>query len=274
MLRRSFLHMTGIGSRTERRLWGQGLWDWDHCRQDSGRLGAGLREKIMRAIDKSQQALDCGDARFFAQRLPANQLWRLYPEFKHSCLFFDIETTGLGSGDDYVTTIATFDGKELRTFVYDQNLDEFPDYLANFALIVSYNGKCFDIPFLRRHFGRLYLPAAHIDLRYVLRGLGYGGGLKICEQSMGLRRPSGIQDVDGYMAVLLWAEHLNGTPRALDSLLCYNAYDAVNLRWLLQQAYNLAVAKLPLEVPTLRVQPRPRIAFTPDARLIRSLLGR
>ncbi len=272
MLRKSFLHIPGVGSATEQKLWHSGLGDWTSCLENPQELGPKTREKIFCWIERSQRALDAQDVGFLAELLPANQLWRVYPEFKDSCLFFDIETTGLGSGGDYVTTIATFDGHEVRTFVHDQNLEDFPDYIGSFALIVSYNGKCFDLPFLRREFGGFYLPAAHIDLRYVLARLGYRGGLKACEQALGLARPAELQGVDGFLAVLLWHEHLRATPRALQSLLCYNVHDAVNLRWLLQRAYNLAVAELPIAIEPMDIELSPAIDFQADAELIRSLL--
>ena len=34
-----------------------------------------------------------------------------------------------------------------------------------------------------------------IDLRYILASLGYGGGLKSCEQQLGITRPD-LEDVD------------------------------------------------------------------------------
>ena len=272
MLRKSFLHIPGVGSRTEQMLWGKGLHDWDRCLANPQELSPKKRRKIINWLEKSQRALDAQDGAFFAELLPANQLWRVYPQFRDSCLFFDIETTGLGSGHDYVTTIATFDGREVRTFVHGQNLEDFPDYINSFTLVVSYNGKCFDVPFLQREFGGFCLLAAHIDLRYVLARLGYRGGLKACEQSLGLARPDHLQDVDGFLAVLLWHEHLRATPRALQSLLCYNAHDAVNLCWLLQRAYNLAVAQLPIEVEPVDIEPIPAIDFQADPELIASLL--
>jgi uncharacterized protein YprB with RNaseH-like and TPR domain len=268
------LHIPGVGPSTEQRLWQAGVLDWDIGREGSGQTKPKINRKILDWLDKSQRAVQNRDSGFFAELFPSNQLWRIYPDFKDSCLFFDIETTGLGSPDDYVTTVATFDGTEVRTFVYGQNLDDFPDYIYSFDLIVSYNGKCFDAPFLERQFGGLGLSSksAHIDLRYVLRKLGYSGGLKACEQSLNLTRPSSLHDVDGFLAVLLWQEYLNGTPRALESLLCYNVHDAVNLRWLLQRAYNLAVDVLPIKVQPLKIEPRPAIDFKGDSRLIKSLL--
>ena len=50
-------------------------------------------------------------------------------------------------------------------------------------MIVTYNGKTFDVPFIEKYFG-IRMNHAHIDLRYVLKSLGYSGGLKMFEQAM------------------------------------------------------------------------------------------
>jgi uncharacterized protein YprB with RNaseH-like and TPR domain len=48
------------------------------------------------------------------------------------------------------------------------------------------------VPFLRAHFPQAGLDQAHIDLRFALASLGYRGGLKAVEWSLGLRRdPAG-----------------------------------------------------------------------------------
>jgi len=45
----------------------------------------------------------------------------LYPEFRGSVAFFDIETTGLSFATDQITTIALYDGNLIRTYVRGQN---------------------------------------------------------------------------------------------------------------------------------------------------------
>ena len=75
---------------------------------------------------------------------------------------------------------------------------------------------------------RIHVRHAHLDLRYILKRLGYSGGLKACERKLGVGR-EGVEDVDGFMAVLLWREYRKGNERALETLLAYNAADAVNL---------------------------------------------
>src|SRR5262249_8177915 len=85
---------------------------------------------------------------------------------------------------------------------------------------------------------------AHIDLRYVLKSLGLTGGLKGCERRLGLRR-DGMEEIDGFVAVLLWHEYRRtGHPQMLESLLAYNVQDTVNLETVWVHAYNRKLTEL------------------------------
>ena len=55
---------------------------------------------------------------------------------------------------------------------------------SSFDLVVTFNGTSFDLPFIRRAFPNISLPAVHIDLRFVMRRLGYRGGLKKIEKEI------------------------------------------------------------------------------------------
>ena len=79
-----------------------------------------------------------------------------------------------------ITTVALYDGAVIRTYVRGENLDKFPAGVAQYDLLVTFNGRCFDVPFCEAQFPGLRLDQTHIDLRYVLRSLGYRGGLKAC----------------------------------------------------------------------------------------------
>jgi len=160
--------------------------------------------------------------------------------------------------------------------VHGQNLTDFKRDIREYRLLVTYNGKTFDLPFLRAAFG-LALDQAHIDLRYVLAGLGYKGGLKACERSLGLDRGD-LAEVDGYFAVLLWNEYKRRqNVQALETLLAYNIRDVVNLEALLVQAYNRKVAAVPfgaeLVLPPVAAPAEPFRAHEPTVRRLKGGYG-
>jgi uncharacterized protein YprB with RNaseH-like and TPR domain len=79
----------------------------------------------------------------------------------------------------------------------------------------------------------------------VLASLGYKGGLKGCERQLGLTR-EGLEEVDGFFAVLLWKDFKkNKNHKALETLLAYNIQDVVNLEALMIKAYNKKLKDTP-----------------------------
>jgi len=265
MLLNTFCHMPGIGTKTEERLWAEGIRSWrDACAGAPLPLSPARADAVRRQAEHSLGRLAQGDARYFADGLPANLHWRLFPEFHRSVAYVDIETTGLGGPGDYITAVALYDGRTVRTYVHGENLDEFVDAVRDYRLLVTYNGKTFDVPFIERYFG-LALGHAHVDLRYVLHSLGYKGGLKGCERQLGLERGD-LEGVDGYFAVLLWRDYRRtGNRRALDTLLAYNVRDTVNLETLMVLAYNMKVRKTAFaETHPLPLPAAPDIEFAPD----------
>jgi uncharacterized protein YprB with RNaseH-like and TPR domain len=170
----------------------------------------------------------------------------MFADFQHSVAYVDIETTGLGGPGDYITTIALYDGESVFTYVHGDNLNDFRDDLYKYKLLVTYNGKGFDIPFIRSYLG-IPVNHAHIDLRFVLASLGYRGGLKGCEKQFGLDREE-LEGVDGFFAVLLWWDfQRHGNDKALQTLLAYNVLDVINLETLMVRAYNLKLSGTPFE---------------------------
>jgi uncharacterized protein YprB with RNaseH-like and TPR domain len=242
MLTSTFCHIPGVGEKTERALWSAGLTTWDALLGQGGCSPYARRTAWLDVARESLRQHAAGNPAFFADRLPAKQHWRLYRDFRDSCAFVDIGTTGLSYSAE-VTTIALYDGRALRTYVNGHNLDSFADDVRAYRLLVTYNGKCFDAPVLEAKLG-VRLPAAHLDMRQALRSLGLTGGLKGCERALGIARP-GLEEVDGLAAVLLWQEYRCGDERALEALLAYNARDAVNLRALAVYAYNERLKRTP-----------------------------
>ncbi len=114
----------------------------------------------------------------------------------------------------------------------------------------------------------------HIDLRFLLKGLGYTGGLKGCEKKLGLDRRE-LDGVNGYFAVLLWRDfRQNRNEKALETLLAYNVLDAVNLEYLMVRAYNLKIQETPFcdthQIPLPEPAENP---FQPDMETIERLMS-
>jgi uncharacterized protein YprB with RNaseH-like and TPR domain len=272
MLKNTFCHIPGIGPRLENRLWAQGIHSWDKVlERKPAELPPSCRSSLCAHVRKSIDEFKTHNAVYFADLLPGNEKWRLFPEFRDSVAYFDIETTGLRPELSTVTTIALYDGSEVRYYVHGRNLDDFVDDIQRYRLLVTYNGKCFDIPFIERYFD-IEINAAHIDLRFVLASMGYKGGLKGCEKQLGIDRGD-LDGVDGYFAVLLWYEFMeSGSERVLETLLAYNIEDVVNLEQLMVLAYNMKVEKTPFADSHRCVTPNPpSLPFTPDAKTIKKI---
>jgi uncharacterized protein YprB with RNaseH-like and TPR domain len=276
VLRQTFCHVPGVGIKAEERLWTSGVVSWDALGTEAAAgMTARKRDTLAQHVEQSRRQLEGKNPLFFAETMPASEHWRLFPEFRDSVAYVDIETTGLGGYGDHITTIALYDGRTIRHYVHGQNLAEFARDIREYRLLVTYNGKCFDLPFLRSAFG-LALDQAHIDLRYVLAGLGYKGGLKACERSLGLDRGD-LAEVDGYFAVLLWNEYKRRqNAQALETLLAYNIRDVTNLEALLVRAYNLKVAAVPfgaeLALPPVVPPAEPFRAHEPTVRRLKAAM--
>jgi hypothetical protein len=275
MLFNTFVHIPGIGETTERRLWQAGVETWDDFRPPYPSFLSGQKVRLIEThLARSRAQVGQQAPHEFLRQLPAAQRWRVFPLYRDSVAYLDIETTGLSFSDHCITTISLYDGKEVFTYVQGENLADFAEDIGRYQMLVTYNGKAFDVPMLQHHFG-FKLTQAHLDLRPLLQGLGFVGGLKGCEKQMGLDRGD-LAGVDGYFAVLLWREYCRTRePRVLETLLAYNVEDTVNLESLLVQAYNLKLAGTPFaESHRLPMPNLPEKSFFPDLELIDRLRGR
>ena len=113
MLEQTFCHIPGIGIKTEQGLWAAGISCWHEVAGHPG-LPPRRAAVLMRHASESLDRLQALDVPFFAERLPANQHWRLFPHFRDRLAYLDIETTGLGAPGDHITTIALYDGTTIR----------------------------------------------------------------------------------------------------------------------------------------------------------------
>jgi hypothetical protein len=273
MLKNSFCFMPGIRASRESAFWDAGILGWsDLLRRKPAGLSRERYNSCRAQIERSRRELEKRNVRFFHDRLPGCEHWRLFSEFRAETAFLDIETTGLNPGWDEITTIALYDGKTVKAFVNGENLADFRTEVRRFKQIVTYNGKCFDVPFIR---AGLHFPMdqVHLDLRYILHSLGYKGGLKGCERSLGVSR-KGLEEVNGFMAILLWREYKRGNGNALETLLAYNIADAVNLEILMVKAFNEKLAGTPFDQTLRLALPEPpEVPYQANRQLIRKLSG-
>jgi uncharacterized protein YprB with RNaseH-like and TPR domain len=194
--------------------------------------------------------------------------------------FFDLETTGLSGGTGtiaFLAAIGRIEGDRLDlTQVF---LEDFPGegafieaLLANFCegdVIVSYNGRAFDMPLLRTRcvMNAVALPAiAHLDALYASRRLWRrvhgGASLGLLEREvLGIERG---EDLPGAMIPEAWLGFARtGDNPLMRAVLSHNADDVVGL------------ARLVARIQSIFDDPRSRLS-RPDvdrAGLGRSLLA-
>ena len=227
----SFIPVRGVGETTERRLWENGVTHWDEF--DGSVVGSTLADRIETFIDEGRTHLDRGDVSVFAEALPAASRWRCYENVSDETCFLDIETTGLSAETNHVTTVSLHQGGETKTFVKERDLtgDRLARELEDSALLVTFNGQRFDVPFLETCFD-VTIDVPHVDLMYPCKKIGLDGGLKTIEQELGIDRD--MPDISGRDAVRLWREYERGDDGALETLIEYNRADTANLEPLME----------------------------------------
>jgi len=159
--------------------------------------------------------------------------------------YLDIETTGLSPVCNDITIIGIYlaNGSDCRLIQLVGNqvtLENIVEALNGVHTIYTYNGKRFDLPFIR--------SCLHVDLckRHNHRDLMYDcwrknlyGGFKAVEAQLGIPRQS--KAIDGYDAVMLWRRFQQRDDReSLALLLGYNREDVMNLKILRERLLRIS----------------------------------
>lgn len=180
-------------------------------------------------------------------------------------VFVDCETTGLAGGAGtyaFLVGLGYHRGKDFRVeqyFMQDFHqeravLAAVAEKLGNFKSLVSFNGKCYDVPLLQNRFviNRIeFDPAdrAHFDLLFPCRRLwkrriGECSLSNIEHRILGLRRKI---DVPSYLVPQIYFDYLRtGEAESLVSVFYHNLYDILSLLKLsvvIDQALSSAFAE-------------------------------
>ncbi|MFP4568113.1 MAG: ribonuclease H-like domain-containing protein [Candidatus Woesearchaeota archaeon] len=243
MLKNTFCHIKTITPQKEQEFWSLGISSWDDFFERKNdlllsNLSSQKKELISSSLLKSIKSIEDGDYSTFFD-LPKNQHWRLYDVMRNKTCFLDIETTGLSKDFHDITLIGIHGAEGTKIFMRGKNLDDFVDELKKYNMIITFNGCCFDLPFLKRKYPELQLNQFHVDLRFALAKLGFRGGLKKIEVDFNISRPDDVEGVDGYEAVRLWYKYKKGDLSALARLEKYLISDVENLKILMDLTYDL-----------------------------------
>jgi uncharacterized protein YprB with RNaseH-like and TPR domain len=244
LIKSSFSLFPGIGPVLEDRIWSYGLRTWedmlaftpnsDHPWHKSRLPDSQL---LKDAIPQWQSELEKRNVSYFAKLLPNQFLWRLWASFPEKFCYLDIETTGI---DAYsvITVVSLYIENKVFTFQRGKDLEFLLDELKEDLILVTYNGKRFDVPFIEREFHQK-IPNLHLDLMNVLHEMGIKGGLKKSEMILGLKRSAEVSGIDGHLAPMLWKDYQsNQNQRSLDLLIAYNKEDTINLELILKEVYS------------------------------------
>lgn len=234
MINRSFLHFTGIGRKNLERLHSCGLTDWNRVLDNTNLLpfSEKMKIKLLSEISISVKHYENKNLNFFSEKLHPTERWTILAEYFEQASYFDIETNGEPYGDN-ITLIVCYHKGRLYKFLNGENLESFLDLLDDITILVSFNGTSFDIPMVQNYFHIPKIPCAHVDLRWLAYHVGFKGGLKEIEKSIGIQRPANLVGINGMDAILLWMEWKNNrNQEALNILIHYCSADVISLQLL------------------------------------------
>lgn len=149
--------------------------------------------------------------------------------------YLDIETTGFSHEYHEITVVGINvcigDTANLFQFIgNDITADNILEALKGVNEIYTYNGKSFDLPFIKSRLGAdLEDTFTHHDLMHDCHSVNLFGGCKEVERLLGIERQ--LKELDGLDAIRLWQKYVEHRDEdALSTLREYNREDVLNLR--------------------------------------------
>ncbi len=201
------------------------------------------------------------------------------------CLFFDLETTGLMGGAGTFAFLLGFGYIHEQRFVVRQYFipdfgreyavyKELYDFLKQFPLLVSFNGKSYDLPLLRNRFiiNRISIDfdkQRHIDLLHLTRRI-WKDSLASCDLNTvetNILGRSRSDDIDGYYIPAAYFNFIRtGVIHDIKRTIDHNYIDITSLADLLHVLNNIENDPSPVtdDRALLRLA---RLAFEQDQQL-------
>ena len=210
MLLSTFQHIKGVGKKTELALWQKGITTWENYIKRDGQQLSLFANDCASPIDISKDAYNKGDIDFFTNRLPRREYYRIVLTYPLDTIFLDIETTGLSLYYDQITIVGWSKGRKYGVYLRDKDESGLFDALKSAKAIVTFNGSIFDLKFLEKAFPKIYIPPAHVDLRFLAKRVGLSGGQKVIETKIGYKRTELIEEMKGESAPILWYKYRRG----------------------------------------------------------------
>jgi len=209
--------------------------------QGIARSAAGARRRRARTLPEAVEELDPPERGLF-QRFGHRRM-----------LFLDIETCGLQSAPVFLVGLCHIGDRNLvlrqlfaRDYGEERSLVAEVERIArDFDFLVTFNGKTFDIPFLRdraiHHRIPLQMELPHLDLLWMARrrwrGMVPNCRLKTLEWHVLRRRRAG--DVDGAEIPEIYHEYVkHGQPHRLLPIFHHNLLDLVAMAELLPRVFD------------------------------------
>ena len=245
MLKSTFLHLQGVGKKTERALWEKDITTWESYISFLNRQPSIFKEisNKKHVLTDSLKAYAEGDLGFFAKSLPVSDHYRALLDFPEEVLFLDIETTGLSVYYDIISVVGWSIGGKYGVYINGGNDENFRQALSRAKALVTFNGIMFDIKFINKHFDSPALPDIHVDLRFLTKRAGLSGGQKAIEEILGFDRKTDIQGMLGEAAPILWHKYRRGDLNAMKRLIEYNHADIEGMKYILDKTVEILIKK-------------------------------
>jgi uncharacterized protein len=240
MIKNTFQVFKGITQRKEKELWNTGIKTWDDFLQKDKIKGISYESKyqLELQIKKCSLKLKENDDSFFLNLLPIKLHYRYYPMIKNELLFVDIESYGHKRRNE-ITIIGIGNGEDINLIRGDKtDSSQIKKIFQNNKGIVTYNGRSYDIPILKKRYNIDFSNKFIIDLKHLMNELGYKGGLKVIEEELKIERKLSHKIMNGDPINLWKAYKATEDSHFIELLAEYVEADVRSLPILLDYAYN------------------------------------